>query len=116
MIDPNPIHVLQFDTNLFVVYDGEVPMRPFSDLQSANDYAEQYQVTQTPIREEWQLDLQGVKSRVEEEGLGYFLLHYTSANSMPTPELRRAFFEAADAMRRFKALVDQIPSEESSDD
>jgi hypothetical protein len=42
---------------------------------------------------------------VEEEGIGYFITSYTSANSMPTKELKDAFIEVETAIVAFEALL-----------
>lgn len=48
---------------------------------------------------------QDVAESMENEGTGYFLQDYTSADSMPDKELEEAFTDAEQALNRFEALV-----------
>ena len=46
-----------------------------------------------------------VRDKVDEEGLGYFIMYYTSADTMPDDELKEAFEKAKEALEEFKALL-----------
>lgn len=49
-----------------------------------------------------------VACQVQNEGVGYFLMYYTSPESMPDPELELAFREAREAIQRFEALLPDV--------
>lgn len=53
-----------------------------------------------------------VANRVEAEGLDYFLLNYTSADSMPDPELKAAFTKAREALIAFNALLPDLDDDD----
>lgn len=52
-------------------------------------------------------DYEEVRQRINQEGLDYFLMHYTSADSMPTEKGRKLFEKALKSLRKFEAYVEK---------
>lgn len=53
-----------------------------------------------------------LESAIDNEGEGYFLLHYTSSSEMPDEECAKLFDEAADAMKKFFDHVSKKANQE----
>ena len=53
-------------------------------------------------------DREHVAVKVNEEGLGYFILDYTSADQMPDEELKNAFIKAEQALAEFENLLPEV--------
>ena len=49
-----------------------------------------------------------VAHAVNSEGLGYFLLNYTSSDSMPDDDLKGAFEKAEKALIEFQKLLPEV--------
>lgn len=43
--------------------------------------------------------------RVNNDGLGYYLMHYTDSNSMPDEKSRRLFEDANKALKEFETYI-----------
>ena len=56
-----------------------------------------------------------VLSRISNEGLSYFLQHYTSADSMPDKQGRLLFKRAEDALNKFEQYCREKCQEEGHD-
>ena len=49
-----------------------------------------------------------VAYKVADEGLGYYIMDYTSADEMPDEELKLAFQVAQDALNHFESLLPDV--------
>ena len=58
------------------------------------------------------IDRKDVAAKVENEGLGYFIMDYTGPDSMPDDELKGAFIAAKDALQNFQMLLPDPYEEE----
>ena len=53
-----------------------------------------------------------VSNKIDNEGLGYFILDYTSSDSMPDQKSKELFEAAEDALSEFRNYIEEKAQEE----
>ena len=56
-------------------------------------------------------DFKCVLNKIENEGLGYYILDYTSSDSMPDEKSKELFENAEKALTEFKKYIEEKASE-----
>ena len=65
------------------------------------------------MREETlQEEFEGIANKIENEGLGYYLMYYTDSSSMPDEKSKKLFDEAVKGLNNFTAYVEAMAKEE----
>ena len=55
---------------------------------------------------------EGIKNRIEQEGLGYYLISYTDSSEMPDETSKDLFDKAVNALDDFMDYVESMAEEE----